>query len=265
MSDTKKVLSSVIEDKTRGSLEDGLMALARGPLQGYVWLVNRSVEGMGTNEKLLDLSLLGRSNADINAIKTAYKAAYGRTLESIVRDDLSNGEKTLFNMVMAAARTEDSAGVNPAHVTAEVKAFHGATKGRIGADSSEVAKVLVKNNDATLAAIFTEYEKTYHQSVEQVIKDEYSGHMEQALLFIIRGVKDKAKRDADLIENCLSGMIVSNEELAHRIIAAHWIPGAIPAIKVAYKKAYGRELLERVKDKTSGDFERLLVAILNKT
>lgn len=264
MGDTRKNLVSLLEDKTRGSLEDGLCALARGPLNFHVFLVERATKGMGTKEKYLDLALLGRSNADMNAMKTAFKAKYGRTLESTVADDLSGSEKRMYEMVTSATRTEDSAGVNPQHVSAEVKALHAATEGRIGTDETEVSRIFVKNNDATLAAIAREYERTYHMPVETLIKKEFSGHQEDALLYILRGVLDKAKRDAELIEGTMKGLGTRDEELAFRLVTAHWIQGAIPAIKAAYQKTYGKDLVSRVRGETSGDFERLLLAILNK-
>ncbi|KAF3200482.1 hypothetical protein TWF679_000783 [Orbilia oligospora] len=262
--DTKKQLCSLIEDKTRGSLEDGLCALVRGPLNFYVWLVDRATKGMGTKETFLDLALLGRSNADINAIKKAFQAKYSRKLESVVSDDLSGAEQRMFEMVISATRTEEAAGVNPTTVTAEVKALHAATEARMGTNETEVSRIFIKSNDATILAIATEYERTYHQPVESLIKSEFSGHQKEALLYILRGVQDKAKRDAELIEGTMKGLGTRNEELAFRLIAAHWIPGAIPAVKVAYNRLYGKDLVARVRDETSGDFERLLVAILNK-
>ncbi|KAK6349118.1 hypothetical protein TWF730_009875 [Orbilia blumenaviensis] len=262
--DTKKQLYSLIEDKTRGNLEDGLCALVRGPLNFYVWLVDRATKGIGTKETFLDLALLGRSNADMNAIKNAFKAKYSRKMESVVSDDLSGSEQRMFEMVISATRTEEGAGVNPTNVTAEVKALHNATEGRMGTDETEVSRIFVKSNDATILAIATEYERTYHVSVESLIKSEFSGHQKEALLYILRGVQDKAKRDAELIEGTMKGIGTKNEELAFRLIAAHWIPGAVPAIKASYSRLYGKDLVARVRDETSGDFERLLVAILNK-
>lgn len=226
--------------------------------------MDRATKGIGTRETFLDLALLGRSNADINAIKTAFRAKYSRKLESVISDDLSGTERRMFEMVMSASRTEESAGVNPTNVTAEVKALHAATEAKVGTDETEVSRIFIKSNDATILAIATEYEKTYHQSVESLINSEFSGHQKEALLYILKGVQDKAKRDAELIEGTMKGIGTRNEELAFRLIAAHWIPGAIPAIKASYSRLYGKELVARVKDETSGDFERLLVAILNK-
>jgi len=264
MLDTKKALFTLIEEKTRGSLEDGLSALAKGPLSFYVSLIWDSTEGLGTKEEFLDLALLGRSNADVNAIKTAFKAKYHMTLESVLKKDLSGSEERMFDMVVSASRTEESAGVNPQQVTAEVKALHAATEGRAGTDETEVSRIFVKNNDATIAAIAAEYERTYHIPVESLIKKEFSGHQEESLLFILRGVQNKAKRDAELIEGTMKGIGTKDKELTFRLIAAHWVPGAIPAIKTAYQKLYGKDLVASVRSETSGDHERLLVAILTK-
>ncbi|KAF3909347.1 Annexin-B12 [Arthrobotrys entomopaga] len=262
MADTKKPLESLIKDKTRGSFEDTLLAIVRGPLQQNVFLVMRATEGLGTKEHFLDMALLGRSNADMNAIKKAFQARYGKSMESVVRPDLSGDEQRMFDMVMSATRTEDSAGVNPAQVTADVRALHGATEAMMGTNETEVSRIFIKNNDATIAAIAREYEKTYNISVESLIKKEFSGHQEDALLYILKGVLNKADRDAEYIELTMKGIGTKDEELAYRLVAAHWVPGYMAAVKTAYRRMYGKELVAVVRSETRGDFEDVLVALL---
>ena len=51
----------------------------------------------------------------------------------------------------------------------------------------------------------------------------------------------------------------------YRIVRAHWNPERLEAIKGAYKQRYGKPLEARVKGETSGDYQKLLVAILRSS
>ena len=53
--------------------------------------------------------------------------------------------------------------------------------------------------------------------------------------------------------------------LFNRLVRAHWNPSRLEAIKTAYKQRYGKTLEARVKGETSGDYQKLLVAIVKSS
>ena len=53
--------------------------------------------------------------------------------------------------------------------------------------------------------------------------------------------------------------------LINRLVRAHWNPSRLEAIKTAYKQRYGKTLEARVKGETSGDYQKLLVAIIKSS
>merc|ERR1712036_196306 len=64
-----KNLINEIKGEVSGSFEDGLTAIVRGPLQQDILNLIQATDGPGTKEKVLNDVLLGRSNADMKAIK----------------------------------------------------------------------------------------------------------------------------------------------------------------------------------------------------
>lgn len=78
-----------VHGETSGYFREGLEAIIRGPLEQDCFEVHRSIKGVGTKESAMNDVLLGRSNADMNAIKQQYQKMYGRSLESDVKGDLS--------------------------------------------------------------------------------------------------------------------------------------------------------------------------------
>ncbi|KAJ5583000.1 hypothetical protein N7535_001620 [Penicillium sp. DV-2018c] len=244
-----------VKSEAGGYLRDGLLAVIDGPLMHDVECVHRAIDGAGTKEWLLNDILLGRSNADMNAIRTAYEMRYKRSLSRDVEGDLSFKTSTLFATVIRAARTEESAPVNPQTIEADVRSLQ-------GHNVSEVCAIFAKASNAELRALSQTFESRYNVSLEKHIKKEFSGHMEDALLQMLRSAIDPAMRDAKLLEDCMSGMGTKDERLVIRVVRTHWDRNHKEMVKRAYQHLYGKNLLERIRGETSGDYERLMVALL---
>lgn len=251
-----------IKSETSGSLEDGLLAIVSGPLQQDVKLVRDAVKGIGTKEWALNDALLGRSNADLNAIKTAYNQRYQRALERDVEDDLSAKTKELFSKVLTATRHEEATPINQQTIESEVKAIYDATEGRLVNNAGEVCAIFAQSSDAELRAINEGFRRRYNLDLEKHIEREFSGHMKDALLHMLRTAVDPARRDALLLEDCMKGAGTRDSKLVSRIVRLHWNPAHKDQVKRAYKHHFGQDLVTRVRGETSGDFRELLVALL---
>ena len=255
-------LENDVRKEVSGYFELCLLSILRGPLQKDVWCLDKALKGAGTNEDLLNEILLGRSNADIQAIKQAYHHTYHRNLEHDVRDDLSAKTERLFSMVLSATRQEESAPVIPQSVDADVSEIHRCTEARLGAEQLTVCSLLSKRSDNHIRAIAHAYEHKYRRPLEKVLVSEFSGHMEDALVQMVRCGTDRAMRDAINIEDAMAGMGTKDEMLVIRVVKAHWNPAHLQQVKGAYKARYRQDLVARVRGETSGDYEKCLVAML---
>lgn len=258
----KRNLYADVKDETSGNLEDALLGLIDGPLQYDVKCVREAVEGVGTKEWLLNDILLGRSNADMNAIKNAYMHTFHHKLEDDVLNDLSFETKNLFKFVISATRHEESTPINPATIEAEAKTLREATAARVRNDVGEVCGIFARSSDNELRAIDQAFNARYHTSLEKFVKDEFSGHMEGALLQMLRTATDPAMRDAMLLEDCMAGAGTKDERLVVRVVRLHWNRMHTDQVKRAYQKKYAFDLIKKIKDETSGDYEKLMVAML---
>ena len=258
----QRKLEEDIEKETSGHFEKCLLSILRGPLQQDVWCLNHAMHGAGTKETWLNDVLVGRSNADIQAIKHAYQATYRRSLESDVRGDLSAKTERLFMMILAGTRQEDNAPIIPESVTADVAELRRAMGGRVGTDQLTVCSILSNRSDGQIRAIAHKYPGEGHDPLEQVIRKEFSGHMEQALVQMLRCACDRAMRDAERLEDCMKGGGTKDNLLVARVVALHWDRRHMGQVKGAYKAKYGRDLVQRVRGETSGDYQRCLIAMI---
>jgi annexin A7/11 len=161
-----RVLVDDIKSETSGWFEEGLCALARGPLQQDVHLLRTAMSGPGTKEKVLNDVLLGRSNADIKAIIKAYRP---RSLEADIKGDLSMKTERHFLMVLAANRTENAL-YNAQKIDQDVMELYKATEGKMGTDELLVCEILTRRSDDQIRAIAAEYKNKFRKSLESVIK-----------------------------------------------------------------------------------------------
>lgn len=253
-----------VESETSGWFEKGLCALIRGPLLQDVILLREGTEGLGTKETILNDVLLGRSNADLRAIKDLYQKTFRTTLESTIRSELSMKTERHFLMVLAANRNEEATPIIPQEIDRDVMEIYKATEGKIGTDELLVCSILSQRSDAQIRAIAHTYKQKFTRDLETVIKKEFSGHMEAALLQQLRTGTDKAMRDAILLEEAMAGIGTKDLLLVNRVVRIHWDRNHMANVKGAYQHRYHRSLVTRIKGETSGDYERLMCACLGE-
>ncbi|KAF2672556.1 putative annexin [Microthyrium microscopicum] len=256
-----------IESETSGYFRMGLLALARGPLLQDCWQIDHAIRGAGTKEALLNDVVLGRSNADIHAIKECYQNWLHKDLAKEIREDLSMKTKTLFEMVLEGRRAEESAPVHPHEVEQNVDRLQQATEGtKFGTNQEIVSQIMAHASSGMIRAMNVRYEAKFRKNLDTLFDKNFSGHMRDALRLMAARAADPVKSDADQLELSMKGMGTKDEQLVTRMVRAHWNREHMRQVKIAYRKFHHRELKQRVEGETSGDYKsgdykRLLVAL----
>ncbi|ODA84002.1 hypothetical protein RJ55_02520 [Drechmeria coniospora] len=249
-----------IKSETSSWFEFGLVQLARGPLLADVHNLFNAMAGPGTKELVLNDVLLSRSNADIKAIKSAYRSTFHKSLEEDVKGDLSMKTERHFLMGLSANRAEDAAPVIPQQVDDDVMQIYKATEGKTGTDEILVCSIFSHRNDNQLRAIA----HTYRQKFNRDLDKEFSGHMEDALLFQLNHAVDKYMHAATLLEEAMAGMGTNDNLLVSRVVRFHWDRSFLANVKGAYQQKYRTSLSSRIRSETSGDYKNLMLACVGE-
>jgi annexin A7/11 len=258
----RRNLINDLEKETTGWFEQALTSLARGPLLEDARLVDHSIRGAGTKETILNDIVLGRSNADLNAIKRCYYEIYHKDMVKEVREDLSLKTARLFEYVLEAARAEESAPVLPHEVDLNVQKLHDGTETvKVGTNQDVVCHLMAHASDGMIRAMNLRYKERYHLTLDELFKRHFTGHMRDALRLMAARAVDPVKSDADELEESMKGMGTKDELLINRLIKAHWNREHFRQVKFAYKQFYGTDLATRIHGETSGDYRKLLVAL----
>lgn len=254
-----------LEKETSGDFRDALLALARGPLQQDCHTLYHAIKGAGTKESDLNDVLCNRKNADIHAIRAEYRKTYNKDLEGDLRADLSAGTETLFVMLVAGTRHEDSTPIIPQQIeqaTTELQNAMGSGPIGLNKNATHACQVLSQQSDGELRAISEAYQRRYHQSLMKAIDSRFSGHMKDALHLILARALNRPMSDAEKLEDAMGGAGTHDRHLIDRVVRVHWDHGYKEAVKQAYRAKTGKDLRKRIEGETRGDYERLLVAMI---
>lgn len=252
-----------LKSETSGYFEEALVAIAQGPLITDCWTLKDAMKGMGTKESMLNDVLMGRSNADINAIKAEYQKIHHTSLEADLRSDLSAATETMFLMVAAARRNEDSVPVIPQQIDQDVRELQDAFGNFVTKNSEKACQILTSRNDAQLRAIAQAYEAQYRQPFAKVLEKTFSGHMEKALLLLLARAQNRALSDAIQMEEAMAGPGTKDKLLVQRVVRAHWDRQHMQRVRQEYQTKFRKDLVKRIDGETSRDYKKLMIALVS--
>ncbi len=260
----RRDLEKDIASETSGHYREGLLAIVRGPLLHDVYCVQRAIKGAGTKERMLNDVLIGRSNADMRAIKEAYRQTFKKDMVVDVSGDLSMKTKDHFQKIMSATRNEETTPFYPQQTEQDVNAFRAATEGTIGTDELMVCEIMTNRSDGQIRAIAQQYQQRFQTSLDVVIRKEFSGHMEEALLLQLARATDRTMSDVIQLEETMKGAGTKDELLVQRVVRVHWNRQHLDQVKRAYDQRFKTSdgLLKRVRGELSGDNKELMLACL---
>ena len=193
-----------------------------------------------------------------------------------VKDDLSLGTKTLFGLIMEARREEEPPGptttapaVPPIVPVAldlrrvdqcvdqfvEIK-----RRGR----SDTVVRILAGASNAMIRAIDEQCQRRYMGSLDSILKREFSGHMEKTLRLMVARAVNPVEADARALEDSMKGLGTKDTLLITRLVRCAWDRNYLAAVRTRYRGIFGRELEQRIRGETSGDYRRFLLALVTR-
>ncbi|KAG0231967.1 hypothetical protein BGW41_001985 [Actinomortierella wolfii] len=252
-------LEETVRKETSGDFCRVLRYLCLPPILLDAELVRDACVGAGTNERQLIEVLLGRTNSDMAQLKAAYYQRYHKSLEHVVRDDLSGDLKKLFTIAIEGKR--DEIGYYQYNVEADVQALYKAGAGRLGTDEMEFIRMLTNRPDAHLRQVFAQYAARHGRKITKVIKKEFSFNLKTALVYLASWIIDPAHCIAKQLEKAMRG-VGTNDQALTRLLVRHRNPQFMAQVKAAYYRKYKKSLRDRVKGETSFHYKNALVAII---
>ncbi|XP_076614620.1 annexin A4 [Chaetodon auriga] len=215
-----------------------------------------AMKGAGTEEACLIDILASRSNAEIQTITAFYKKEYGKSLEDAVCGDTSGMFQRVLVSLLTAGRDESDK-VDEAQAVKDAKEIFEAGEARWGTDEVKFLTVLCVRNRNHLLRVFEEYQKISGRDIEESIKREMSGCLEDVFLAIVKCIRNKPAFFAERLYKSMKGLGTTDSVLVRIMVARAEID--MLDIKEQFLKMYGKTLYSFIKGDTSGDYRKILL------
>ncbi|CAL8386978.1 unnamed protein product [Boreogadus saida] len=217
-----------------------------------------SMKGAGTEEAALIDILASRTTEEVKIINLVYKKKHDNSLEDDVCGDTSGMFQRVIVSLLTAGRDEGTA-VDPALAVQDAKDIFEAGEARWGTDEVKFLTVLCVRNRNHLLKVFEEYKKVSGRDIEDSIKREMSGSLEEVFLAIVKCLKNKPAFFAERLYKSMKGLGTTDSVLIRIMVARAEID--MLDIKVEFFKMYGKTLYSFIKGDTSGDYRKILLEL----
>ncbi|XP_037936913.1 annexin B10 isoform X2 [Teleopsis dalmanni] len=248
-----------LKSELGGKFEDVIVALMTPPVEYLCEQLRAAMDGVGTNESTLVEILCTKSNEEMHEIVAAYEDKYDRPLAEQMCSETSGYFRRLLTLIITGVR--DPIGVVDADKAKNLASeLYEAGEAKFGTDEEVFNRIMAHSSFAQLRLIFEEYKELSGQTIEQAIKHEMDGEMHEAMMAIVECVQSPAAFFANRLYNAMDGMGTDDETLMRIIVCRSEID--LGTIKDEFERIYNRTLFSAVTSETSGDYKRVLTALL---
>jgi len=249
------------ESKLSSDFKDLMIGLYTSIYEYDADQCKKAIKGAGTDEDTL-IEIIGtRPNWMLNKVKEIYKNKYNAQLEQDVIDDTSGDFRKLLVSLLQCNRSENK---NPDIEQCKKIAdeLYDAGEQKLGTDEQTFNKYIGNCSPTELMAIAREYHRAYGNSFIKAIESEFSGDIRKLITTVIYANVSPSEYFATRIRESVKGTGTKEKVLNRVIVSRNEIDMKI--IKEYYRLLYQRDMLQDIKDDTSGNYRNLLVALIDK-
>jgi len=254
----KDLIKDLINELS-GNFEDLILALMYTQGEFDARELQNAMAGAGTTESTLIEIMATRTNAEIREIRAAYRIMFGKDLEQALVGETSGYFKRLLVSLCNAGRDE-SMQVDPARAKKSAQDLLQAGVKKWGTDEATFNAVLCAQNYAQLQTVFEEYRKMAGHDIEQAIKGEFSGDVEDGLMAVVKSAKNPPAFFAERAYLSMVGM-GTNDRALIRVIVSRCEKDMVQ-IKQEFQRLYGKTLDGFIAGDTSGKYKEGLIALV---
>eukprot|EP00049_Salpingoeca_infusionum_P008027 m.129541 g.129541 ORF g.129541 m.129541 type:complete len:1100 (-) comp13892_c0_seq1:527-3826(-) len=248
-----------VYSETSGDYRSLLVALLTDPVEFCAREVQRSVKGLGTDDRSLIEIVCTRSAAGMQVLNEKYQEMFSRSMADDVRSDTSGDYRSLL-LALIEAKRNDNEPLDDKVAREEAGRLYKAGEERMGTDEAVFVEVFSSHSFAMLKMIFDHYAKLCDYDIEKSIKRETSLDFMKALTAIVKFVRDPQTLMAEQLYAAMKGAGTRDQNLI-RLMVMHY-ESDLKDIADAFYAKYKTTLDKWIRGETSGDYRQVLLRLL---
>uniref|UniRef100_A0A8C7T0C7 Annexin n=1 Tax=Oncorhynchus mykiss TaxID=8022 RepID=A0A8C7T0C7_ONCMY len=241
-----------------GKFERLIVSLMRPQAYHDAKEIHDAIKGAGTDEKCLIEVLASRNNQQIHNLVEAYKDAYGSDIEEDVTGDTSGHFKKMLVVLLQGTRDEPGV-VHAELVEEDAQALFAAGEEQWGTEESIFIMLLGNRSVNHLQMVFDKYQEIAEKPIEDSIKSELSGDFERLMLAVVQCIRSVPMYFAKRLYKSMKGLGTQDNTLIRIMICRSEID--MLDIRECFRMCYEKSLYNMIKEDTSGDYKRTLLAL----
>ncbi|KAH0554829.1 annexin A13-like [Cotesia glomerata] len=254
-------LINELRDYLTGKFEELVAALISKDYEFYAKEIHHSLRGNSDDENVLIDILLTQENEKLSALKQAYAIQYLTSLEEeFEKHTIGNFKKLILKLL--ECKRDKYEEINYSHAENDArKLYHAVNAQHEEANYDEFIGVMSCLNWPQLRQTIMKYYTLFGESIETVIKNNYSGDFARGLLAIAEYAKSKdsfiAQRlyqslQDDIDHHSLIRLIIISKNIGHNYI------------KEAILLRQHVSLIHLILERTNGSYEKLLLSLFEE-
>lgn len=285
-----------LKSELSGDLKECVMALFVKPAEYDAWCVRNSIYGLGTDDSVLCEIMFSRTNPQIQAMVEAYKdvtfpdqKAPECALEEDIESDTSGDYKRLLisacqgnrdtidfeRLDEAVEEVKNDLGmptgmfavnhdklVNVDKAQREAQKLFEAGQDSWGTDEETFNRIFSIRDPYQLRRTYAEYVKLSQCDIENAVDDETSGDFKMALYTLVMCIKFPPRYFAKRLTMMMKGLGTADSDLIRVIVSRSEID--MEQIKASFLEENKQTLWQWINDDCSGDYRKLLQAIVGR-
>jgi hypothetical protein len=256
-----KELIDEINSALSGNFRRVLVDLFRTPQERDAIYLYKSMKGAGTDEETLIEIICSRPNVELQKIIKEYKTIYNEDVEKKVSSDTSGALKKLLVSLLQCKRSENSM-PNDDECNKIASELYKAGEGKLGTDEEVFNKVFALSSPPELFSINNYYVQYSSKTLKEAVEKEYSGNIKNALITILESTISPNQYYARRVNKAVKGLGTNDKMLIRNICAREGLD--MKEIRESYHNIFGKDMIADIKDDTSGDYQKILVALASK-
>ena len=253
--------SDLIEDLKSaysGHFKDVLVGLFYSPLDYDCYQIRKAVKGLGTDEEALIEILTTRTSEKIEQMKLRYKEIFpGRDMVEDIKSDTSGSFWTVLKALLENKRNSTT---NPDLEDCQNCAQKLYDSGINKKNTLETfTEILTQKSKEEIITIGKIYHKMSQSNILADIKNLFSGDTKKLLTGIVFGLLSPSEYFAELVRDAVKGLGTKDTTLLRIMVTRDEID--MPQIKQFYRQKYDKDMVDDIKDDTSGSYRKILVAL----
>jgi annexin A7/11 len=254
----------LLEDFSKSFSNEFLITITgvfQTPIEYDTDLLYKALDKFASDKDIITEVICFRSQRRLKLIREKYQEKYKKDLIENLKNKTSGDHQKIILSLLDDNRSKNNEPdlENCSKIADEL---YEVGEAKLGTDEEVFINYFTTLSKEELLEVCKAYHRKHAKTMLDVLHNEFSGNEKRALENILYSIFAPSEYFARELRDALQGFMTDQDKLIRCILSRYSID--MKRIKKYYKKINNKELLDDIKDKVKGSYEKILEILINK-